>query len=315
MYTMPADLPELQLHAALAAGWGLRATRLDYRAVGFGSHHWELVDHDGGRWFVTVDDLRGRSDHRLRAALATARALLDAGHAFVVAPVPASGGELLVPVGGSYAVAVYPFVAGESFDGDEYTSEQRRAVLDLLITLHRVPAAVFAGHALVDDFVIPLRDAVDGYRDQATGPYARPAADLLDAHSAGVSQALDRYDDLVRGVRADPPGLVLTHGEPHPGNTMRTDAGRRLIDWDTALVAPPERDLWSLDPGDGSVFAAYSTETGTAVRADLLDLYRLRWDLAEIADCLARFRGPHASTADDVESWSILEELIPRVAG
>ena len=31
--------------------------------------------------------------------------------------------------------------------------------------------------------------------------------------------------------------MVLTHGEPHPGNTMRTVDGWRLIDWDTALVA------------------------------------------------------------------------------
>ncbi|WP_432843998.1 phosphotransferase family protein [Dactylosporangium sp. CA-092794] len=46
-----------------------------------------------------------------------------------------------------------------------------------------------------------------------------------------------------RSVPADPPGLVLTHGEPHPGNTMRTGGGWLLIDWDTALLAAPERDL------------------------------------------------------------------------
>jgi spectinomycin phosphotransferase/16S rRNA (guanine(1405)-N(7))-methyltransferase len=130
-----------------------------------------------------------------------------------------------------------------------------------------------------------------------------------------VRRALARYDDLVSAARADPPGLVLTHGEPHPGNTMRTNGGWLLIDWDTALVAPPERDLWDLDPGDGTLRAAYTAATGTALRPGLLDLYRLRWDLTEIAVCLARFREPHGTTADDEESWTILKDLVTGTAG
>ena len=70
------------------------------------------------------------------------------------------------------------------------------------------------------------------------GPYARPAAELLTTHADGVGQALSRYEDLVCAARADLRGLVLTHGEPHPGNTMRTEDGWWLIDWDTALVGP-----------------------------------------------------------------------------
>ena len=39
--------------------------------------------------------------------------------------------------------------------------------------------------------------------------------------------------------------MLLTHGEPHPGNAMLAADGWRLVDWDTALVAPLERDLWA----------------------------------------------------------------------
>jgi hypothetical protein len=58
-----------------------------------------------------------------------------------------------------------------------------------------------------------------------------------------------------------------------------------------------------------------SPATGTALRPDLLDLYRLRWDVTEVAVCLARFREHHGSTADDQESWAILEDLVTRMAG
>jgi spectinomycin phosphotransferase len=109
--------------------------------------------------------------------------------------------------------------------------------------------------------------------------------------------------------------LVLTHGEPHPGNTMRTADGWLLIDWDTALLAPPERDLWDLDPGDGTLLAAYTATTGTTLRPDLLELYRLRWDLTEIAVCSARFREPHDRSADDEETWTILQHTVTGTAG
>ena len=107
---------------------------------------------------------------------------------------------------------------------------------------------------------------------------------------------------------------MLTHGEPHPGNTMLTPDGWRLIDWDTVLVAPPERDLWSLDPGDGSVLARYGEATGVRPLSPLLELYRIRWDLADLAVDVSRFRRPHRGTADDEASWELVRSLVERVA-
>jgi hypothetical protein len=329
VFTPPADLPEAELRTALQDRWSLRAATLVYRPVGFGSHHWELTDTTGTRRFVTVDDLRTRRAtaaeplpagyDRLHAALTAAQALRAAGRDFVVAPLPARDGDPLARLGDSFAVAVYPFVAGESLDWDNYTPRDRRAVLDLLVAVHTAPPQV-RGHALTDDYAIQFRDTLSTALDGDTvgpepGPYARPAAELLLAHASAVRRALARYDTLARVARADPPGLVLTHGEPHPGNAMRADGDLLLIDWDTALAAPPERDLWDLDPGDGTLHGAYTAVTGTALRADLLDLYRLRWDLTEIAVCLARFRGPHGTTADDQETWTTLSESITNAAG
>ena len=72
------------------------------------------------------------------------------------------------------------------------------------------------------------------------GPYARPLARLFREHATGIRGLLGRYDELVAAARAQPGRAVLTHGETHPGNTMPTaDGGWLLIDWDTALVAPP----------------------------------------------------------------------------
>jgi spectinomycin phosphotransferase/16S rRNA (guanine(1405)-N(7))-methyltransferase len=39
-------------------------------------------------------------------------------------------------------------------------------------------------------------------------------------------------------------------------------------------------------------------------------VYRLRWDLADIAAYVSRFRAPHAASSDDEKSWDALRELV-----
>jgi Phosphotransferase enzyme family len=325
----PEGLTSDALVKVLSAGWGLDVTSVGYLPVGWGSHHWEAADNDAGHWFVTAAALDrkqaanepdGVSSGRLRAALATALELRERGAAFVIAPIPTRAGEPLVLTGQGMGVALYPYVDGQSFSwGDFSTPAHRRGVLDLLIALHTAPAAA-RQHARTDDFAVPHRYELElALGDDAAGwpggPYASRAAALLAGNEARIRRLLASYDDLVLQAGRWPGRAVLTHGEPHPGNTMLTAAGWVLIDWDTVLLAPPERDLWSLDPGDGSILAAYTGATGTTLLAPLLELYRIRWDLADIAADVSRFRGPHSGSLDDDKCWELLCSLIGCLPG
>lgn len=330
MKTRPPDLPEDLLAAALARDWGVAVASMTYRPVGFGSHHWEVLDAAGARWFVTADELENKRHWlgeplaaafgRLRAALAAASDLRDCGAAFVVAPVPTLDGEPLARVHDRFGVALYPFVDGQSFEWGEFrTPAHRQGMLDLVVATHTAPAAA-ARRAMADDFAVPHRDELEAALDPAglvadCGPYARPAALLIAGNAAPIRRLLARYDELAALGRSRPSAPVLTHGEPHPGNTMLTSGGWKLIDWDTALVAPPERDLWSLDPGDGSVLGAYADATGVPPLPSMLELYRIRWDLADVAIDVSRFRRPHPGSVDDDESWAILRALVERLSG
>ena len=153
MFTRPDDLPEAVLAGALRDGWGFTPASLEYQAVGFGSHHWLATDARGGRVFATVDDLtarlRTRQDTadaafgRLSRALATALSLrAEAGLAFVVAPVPASGGQVVARLSGRYSLAAYPYLTGTpaGAGGEFARAGDRQAALDLLVQLHRAKA-------------------------------------------------------------------------------------------------------------------------------------------------------------------------------
>ncbi|MCA2217560.1 aminoglycoside phosphotransferase family protein [Wangella sp. NEAU-J3] len=284
-----------------------------YRPVGFGSHHWVVTDHAGTGWFATVDDLTkgaGPAEPAYRdlwRALDAARGLRAHGAEFVVAPVTTAGDEPVARLGERYAVALYPLVDGESFAFGGYPDEaHRQAALEMVRAVHAAPPPV--RDRAPRESAVPHRDALEAALAGDlgdTGPYAGRVAELFGAYPGPVRRLLSRHDALAAG--AGPDRSVLTHGEPHPGNTMRTAAGWRLIDWDTARVAPPERDLWLL--GD-EVRRSYAEATGMVPRADLLEMYRLRWDIADLAVEADRFRRPHTGTADDDQAFAVLQNLI-----
>lgn len=51
---------------------------------------------------------------------------------------------------------------------------------------------------------------------------------------------------------------------------------------------------------------SYAPVDPVGIEPDLLDLYRMLWDLMEIAGYIAFFRATHTETADAAESWENL---------
>jgi hypothetical protein len=311
MFTRPTQLTDARVLAQLDDRWHVNADSVQYVALGFGSHHW--LAHAGDRaWFVTVDDLdaklrsidetRDDAFDRLRAALQTARYLRDEGLEFVVAPLPDVDDEVVSRVDDRFAMALYPHVEGRTHEWGEFGSRaDRLAVMDILVHVHSVPpdrvdsARECFGLANRDDLMRALDNVGQAWD---TGPFAQRAQALLADNAGAIERMLGHYDRLVATALEHPERMVVTHGEPHIGNTIETDRGWVLVDWDTALVAPPERDVWTLAKGDDWMIDAYVSATGRAIIPAVLDLYRLAWDVAEVCIYTAEFRRQHDDTED-----------------
>lgn len=328
MLTPPVDLTDETVASVVRSGWGVDVVETTYLPVGFGSHHWRVTDPAGARWFVTADDLRTRQRSaddsidaayaRLHAALGTACAVREAGASFVVAPVRSRDGAVVVRCAERFAVAVYPHLEGRQRDfADVLDCADSDGVVTLLATLHGTqpdgcrPAA--------ETFELSNRDrltaALRGERRAGGGPYAEPVHRLLVRRGPKLEQALGSYDRRVADARAARRPLVVTHGEPHPGNLIETAAGWALVDWDTTLLAPPERDLWFVGSDPEWVAERYHALTGRAVDRSLLALYRLMWDLKDIAEYVALLTGPHDDSDDVRKTWrglnGTIEALVP----
>jgi spectinomycin phosphotransferase len=296
------DIADAEVAAALRGEWQLDLDSLDYVPAGFGGHHWLAVDASGRRWFVTVQAAAGPCGTVLAAALETATALAAAGLDFVVPPVRSPAGRLLAPLGDGLIVSMSAYHDGMPGRwGDTLTSADAAALARMLADLHAAavtvpvpvrPLELACRHVLATS----LRERAVPWRG---GPFAEPARAVLAEHAQALAGALGRFDALVAEVSADGRPLVITHGEPHPGNLLQASTGLLLVDWDTVGLAPAERDLWWLPDT-----AAYTGRTRRAVSRAALELYRLRWTLDDVSTFLAEFRAPHRRSADAEVSWA-----------
>jgi spectinomycin phosphotransferase len=336
---------------ALADGWGLSAETLRYAPVGGGSYHWVVTSGPGEQWFVTVDDLddKGWLGRTRPAVFAGLRAALDAsvtlrreaGLRFVAAPVPALDGRSVRPLGDAHTVAVFPFLHGSGGEWDKpLTAPDLDELVAMLAALHRVdPAAVRLQRRGVelswpDDLELALRELG---RPWTGGPFAEPARELLAGAAGPVRRGLDALDRWARALFSVE-SLVITHGEPHPGNIIRVAANAdpdadadggaaaadgvgaggvgpasgaiMLIDWDTVGLAPPERDLWMVATETGVELRRYTELTGRPVDMAAVELYRLRWALDDLSCFVRGLRTPHRRTPGTEDAWQALQLTI-----
>lgn len=318
MKAPPQGLDEAALSIFVGDRWRVDVESISYEAVGGGSHHWLMRIVDAGYRFLTVDDLGTKAwlgaDHDstfagLEVAFRTARMLRASGLDFVVAPIPAADEAVVTRLDGRFSVALVPYIAGRGGTfGEEFSRRDRQDLCALWAKLHQatpVVRAVAPRRSLEVPGRSDLEDALRiPQRPWTGGPFSERAREWLTANRDLVNASLDRYDRLAGEVATRE--FVITHGEPHGGNLIRTDDGLVLIDWDTVAMAPPERDLWMLDDGTVEGLQAYTEATGHLIDRSALDFYRLAWLVTDVAAFTTELCQPHSDDANTAHAWKAL---------
>lgn len=173
----------------------------------------DVVVRVGPTW-RTDDELRWTNEVALAAAE-------EVGEA--VAPLLRPDGSTVVRID-DRPVSLWPFVAGSTID--DWDGDEDDQAADLLARVHRA-----------------LARRPWPRKPESPAPTA-PTPDLEDRDLDTWLALFDR----------DHPATQALHGDFYPGNTL-ADGGRivGLIDWDEALLGPPERELaWAAwEWGDG----------------------------------------------------------------
>jgi spectinomycin phosphotransferase len=192
------------------------------------------------------------------------------------------------------------------------TAAERGRLAGLLAALHRSAPAV---PGLRRAAWLPLRAQLEAalgdlHLPWSGGPFAEPARELLARTHCEVRSLLGAFDELRAQVAAGPGELVVTHGEPHPGNLIWAGGALMLIDWDTVGLGPPERDLWMIAGADGAALRVYADATGRAADPAALALFRLRWTLDDISSFVSQLRSRHDRTPGSEHAWRSLNQSV-----
>jgi len=133
-----------------------------------------------------------------------------------------------------------------------------------------------------------------------SGPLGAAARALVAERLGDVRRWSAEHTGLLS--RADPATYVVTHGEPGVHNQWTADGRTYLIDWESLLLAPRERDLATL------VHQGVPTDADPA----MVRLFDLEWRLSEVWAFAEWLQAPHAGDADDHTALGGLTDELTR---
>ncbi|MFE6777327.1 phosphotransferase enzyme family protein [Streptomyces sp. NPDC057702] len=292
-----ADIPlSERIQSVALQAWGIRLSAGARRLYGGEESAAYRADGASGegppRPVVVRVGPRWRTSEEAEWCHAVARCAADGGLAEAVVPLRTSDGRTVVRAEGR-PVSLWPYVEGEWADVADQGQPERAA--RLLARLHHALAgADVPERPVVSDLAVGLRGEVT-YRDAAL-------------HDARLDAWLAEFS---RGARREHP----LHGDYYHGNLL-VHQGHLVgvLDWDEALVAPPEVELAGAALEFSGEFAddwaacrrfvdAYLAEGGTAEDVDdttmaQLMRHRLRREAAYFAAAGARGTPPDQEDVD-----------------
>ena len=278
----PANVTDTDVLAAVRRHWDEGVTAVTYLPVGFGAHHWRAEVEGEPRLFVSLDmPLPRHTPASLEAAYASAAALAETLD-FVWPSLPSS-------VHGSYTVPLEPghLSVTRWLDG----RRPEAGASDLVPLLDQLHAATTPHQTCewVSTVDHHLPDQLDLLVEEPweTGPLGEQARALV---SPRLSQVRDWSEEHAGRLEAiDRDGFVVTHGEPGEHNQWLACGRTYLLDWESLLLAPAERDLGTL------IQSGVASERADP---DLVRFFDLEWRLAEIQAYTPWLAGPHDSGED-----------------
>lgn len=240
------NFPDDHIRDCLHRAYDLTITDLTFLPLGADTHTavYQAIDTTARAYFVKLR--RGAFD---ATTVLVPKLLAEHGVPHLIAPIPTRHQTPYANLP-PYTLTVTPYIEGQDGYQVPMSAAHWVALGAMLRGLHRakLPTNLLAR--------IPRESYRPDWREMVLGlltlVYTRPPADavaeamatLLHEQRQTIITLVRRADILAEVLRESPPPEVVCHGDLHAGNVLITPDGELyVVDWDTLVLAPKERDL------------------------------------------------------------------------
>ncbi|MFC4807763.1 phosphotransferase enzyme family protein [Paenibacillus sp. GCM10023250] len=313
-------IADAALAGSLERAYPIRIQEIAFIPHGDSAYSYKLVCGGGAAYYLKLYDHandRQRSGiDRLPRYLPLIRRLhRDGVFPNAARPVPNISGGLSSECGG-YTLVLYGFIEGETLaDAYPFPDGLLEEVAEVMAGIHRL-ASVAAGVGVASEsFELAFADRLESClsalerTDFAGSPVQLALRALISPERARIRGLLRLVRELRREAVADEREYVLCHGDLWGGNLIRGERGLSVLDWENALLAPPEFD-WFGYIGDRfeRFAAAYERRRGRPVALDggLLRFYAYRHHLRNLTNWLLNILGRNRDDAQSAHDLDLI---------
>jgi spectinomycin phosphotransferase len=305
----PPDVQDEQLITSLQSAYGLSINEVAFLPLG--------ADVDTAVYRVVADDvtpylLKLRRGIVPEATVTIPHWLAGTGMQQLIPPLATYTTGAFWTRLDSFTVILYPFVTGRSGWAVDQSAQHWIELGVALHTLHTtvVPSAL-SRTVPHETYTAQWRDRVTAFLRQVAersfaDPVAENLAQLLRAKHDTIQHIVARAEHLAGILARQPLEPCLCHGDIHAGNIL-IDTNNRLylVDWDTLIIAPKERDLMFIGGGVGGIWnndheatSFYQGYGQTTINLTALTYYRYERIVEDIGVTCEQLLGTSQGGAD-----------------
>jgi spectinomycin phosphotransferase len=294
MLTKP-DLKDEKIIRCLRDAYGIDVATIAFLPLGadFNTAVYRITTNNGSDYFLKL-----RSGEFLEASVSVPKYLADLGVKQVISALATKTGQLWSPLGAFKAI-LYPYVEGHNGIEAKLSETQWAQFGAAIKRLHStdipssitkdVPREMFSSkwRETVKAFLMRIENEV------FEEPVAVKMAEFLKSKSSEILNLVERAEELAITIQKQPLEYILCHADIHGWNLIiDKEAALYIVDWDTLIFAPKERDLMFVGAGiwNSGLTAAeeeslfYKGYGQTESNHDVLAYYRFERIIQDIGD-------------------------------
>lgn len=289
------DLKDEKIIACLRDAYGLTVEKIAFLPLGadFNTAVYRITTSTQTDYFLKL-----RSGEFLEASVSVPKYLADLGVKQVIAPLATKTGQLWTSLA-SFKAILYPYVEGHNGVETKLSEDQWVQFGAAIKKLHStdipsritkdIPRETFSSkwRETVKAFLIRIANEV--FEESV----AVKMALFLKSKSSEILRLVERAEKLAITIQKQPLEYILCHADMHGWNLIvdKEDA-LYIVDWDTLIFAPVERDLMFIGAGiwDSGLTATeeeslfYQGYGQTKINQDALCYYRFERIIQDIGD-------------------------------